>query len=166
MQYFTKLSSHKESCWYTSKWNINCEMLHGCFFKKACVGGHWRNDLAVNNIGCSSRGLTLKSQHPNGNSQTSVTPVLRDLTASSALLRHKAYMCRTDIPTSKTATDIKQKALQLCGKILVQIIKHHLPTIYKKMCLQRTIFMSHKVKITNFSLWNDQLSKQENIYYV
>lgn len=128
-------------------------------------GWHWRNSLAVNNISQSSRELKFNFQHPNGSSQPCVTPVLRDPIPFSALLRHQACMCRTDIHTGKTTTDIKQKPdWQLCGKVCV--IKHHLPTIDEKVWFQRTICMSHKVKITNFSLWNDQLPKHRDIYYI
>lgn len=162
------------SCWYSDKWNIHCEMLHCymdvlgffvCFLLETYGGWHWRNSLAVNNISRSSRELKFNFQHPNGSSQPCVTPVLKDPIPSSALLRHQACMCRTDIHTGKTTTDIKQKSdWQLCGKVVVWVIKHHLPTIDEKMCFQRTICMSHKVKITNFSLWNDQLPKHRDIY--
>lgn len=136
-----------------------------CFLLETYGGWHWRNSLAVNNISRSSRELKFNFQHPNGSSQPCVTPVLRDPIPSSALPRHQACMCRTDIHTGKTSTDIKQKPdWQLCEKVVVWVIKHHLPTIDEKMCFQRTICMSHKVKITNFSLWNDQLPKHRDIY--
>lgn len=135
-----------------------------CFLLETYGGWHWRNSLAVNNISRSSRELKFNFQHPNGSSQPCVTPVLRDPITSSALLRYQACMCRTDIHTGKT-TRHKTKAWQLCGKIVVWAIKYHLP-IDEKMCFQRTICTSHKVKITNFSLWNDQLPKDRDIYYV
>lgn len=48
--------------------------------------GSWEDDLAVKNIGCSSRGSRFNSQHPHGRSQPSLTPVPGGLTPSSGLL--------------------------------------------------------------------------------
>ena len=49
-------------------------LIHKIGLKLTCISG-WRDDLVVKSTECSSRGPRFVSQHPQGGSQLSVTPV-------------------------------------------------------------------------------------------
>ncbi|CAH6942478.1 Sorcs1 [Phodopus roborovskii] len=67
----------------------------------------WRDGSAVKNIGCSCRGPGFNSQHQQGGSQASVTPVPRDPTPSSDLQGHQEHTWCTDMHPGKTPIHIK-----------------------------------------------------------
>lgn len=89
------------------KWkrSTQCAFLH---MSEAHVNGR-RDGSVVRNIGCSSRGPGLESQHPHGGLQPPVTPFSGDGMPSSGFCRHQASKWDTDMHADKIPILIKLK---------------------------------------------------------
>lgn len=79
--------------------------------------------LSVKSLACSSRGPGLDSQTPHGSSQSSVIPVLRNLTPSSSLCRNSTCMVFRHTFRQHTHTQYKKREQNTFPHILMWVNK-------------------------------------------